>query len=158
LLVLASLALAPEPEAEPVRKPAFAEAVRAMSRNDGLSRVVEGITRLCEPFQQSLARMPLDKLAPENEAQARQRLSAVVEEELGRIGRIRARLQKIADADLAEAPVRLAFETGTEGDRQRRYVLSYERLVNRRIDTFLKVRKASGSGELDLTRIFHTKC
>jgi hypothetical protein len=26
---------------------------------------------------------------------------------------------------------------------------SYERLVNRRIDTFLKVRNASGSGELD---------
>src|ERR1700733_7927546 len=43
LFVLASLAL--EPEAEPVRKPTFAEAVRAMSRNDGLSRVVEGITR-----------------------------------------------------------------------------------------------------------------
>ncbi len=149
LLVLASLALEPEP----ARKPTFAEAMSAMSRNDGLSRVVEGITRLCEPFQQALARMPLDKLAPENEAQARQRLSAVVEEELGRIGRIRARLQKIADADLAEAPVRLAFETGTEGDRQRRYVLSYERLVNRRIDTFLKVRKASGSGELDLIEL-----
>ena len=62
-------------------------------------------------------------------------------------------LQKIADADVAEAPVRLAFETGTEGDRQRRYVLSYERLVNRRIDTFLKVRKASGSGELDFIEL-----
>jgi hypothetical protein len=100
--------------------------------------------------------MPLDKLAPENEAQARQRLTAVVEVELGRIGRIRARLQKIADDDMAEAPVRLAFETGTEGDRQRRYVLSYERLVNRRIDTFLKVRKASGSGELDLIELQKT--
>jgi hypothetical protein len=153
LLVLASLALESEPESEPVREPTFAEAVRAISRNDGLSRVVDGITRLCEPFQQALARMPLDKLAPENAAQARQRLSDVVEEELGRIGRIRARLQKIADADEAEAPVRLAFETGTEGDRQRRYVLSYERLVNRRIDTFLKVRKASGSGELDLIEL-----
>ena len=49
--------------------------------------------------------------------------------------------------------MRLAFETGTEGDRQRRYVLSYERLVNRRIDTFLKVRKASASGELDLIEL-----
>ena len=84
---------------------------------------------------------------------ARQRLSAAVEEELARIGRIRARLQQIADADLAEAPVRLAFETGTEGDRRRRYVLSFERLINRRIDTFLKVRKASGSGELDLIEL-----
>ena len=124
-----------------------------MSRDDRLSRLVAGITRLCEPFQQALARMPLDKLAPENEAQARQRLLEVVEQEEGRIGRIRAMLQEIADADEAEAPVRLAFETGTEGDRQRRYVLSYERLVNRRIDTFLKVRKASGSGELDFDEL-----
>ena len=69
------------------------------------------------------------------------------------IGRIRAMLQQIADADEAEAPVRLAFETGTEGDRGRRYILSYERLVNLRIDTFLKVRKASASGELDLVAL-----
>ena len=127
-----------------------------MTPNDGLSRVVAGITRLCEPFQQALARMPLDKLAPENQEEARQRLFAVVEQEEGRIGRIRAMLQKIADADLAEAPIRLAFETGTEGDRGRRYILSYERLVNRRIDTFLKVRKASGSGELDLVELEKT--
>jgi hypothetical protein len=46
LLVLASLALEPEP----ARKPTFAEAMSAMSRNDGLSRIVGGITRLCEPF------------------------------------------------------------------------------------------------------------
>src|ERR1700722_4632265 len=149
MLVLASLALEPEP----VQKPTFAEAAHAMSRNDGLSRVVEGTPRRGEPFQLALARLPLDKLAPENAAQARQRLSDVLEEGLGRIGGIRAGLKKIPDADLAEAPVRLGFETGTEGDRQRRYVLSYERLVNRRIDTFLKVRKSSGSGELDLIEL-----
>jgi hypothetical protein len=90
------------------------------------------------------------RLAPENQEQGRQRLSAVVKQEEGRIGRIRAMLQKIADADEAKAPVRLAFETGTEGDRHRRYVLSYERPVNRRIDTFLK---ASGLGELDLVEL-----
>jgi len=100
--------------------------------------------------------MPLDKLAPANEDEAHQRLMAVVEQELGRIGRIRAMLQQIADAEQAEAPVRLAFETGTEGDRGRRYLLSYERIVNRRIDTFLKVRKASGSGELDLVELAKT--
>jgi hypothetical protein len=153
LLVLASLALEPAPEPDPGRKSKFADVMSAMSRDDRLSRVVAGVTRLCEPFQQALARMPLDKLAPENEEQARQRLFAVVDQELGRIGRIRAMLQKFADADEAEAPVRLAFETGTEGDRGRRYVLAYERLVNRRIDTFLKVRKASITGELDLVAL-----
>ena len=121
--------------------------------SDQISRVVAGITRLCEPFQQALAGMPLEKLAPANQEEARQRLLEVVDQELGRIGRFREMLQTIADADLAEAPVRLALETGTEGDRGRRYILSYERLVNRRIDTFLKVRKASGSGELDFVEL-----
>jgi hypothetical protein len=124
-----------------------------MSGDDRISRVAAGITRLCEPIQQALARMPLDKLAPESEEEARQRLLEVVDQELDRIGRFQAMLQKIADADLAEAPVRLAFETGTEGDRGRRYILSYERLVNRRIDTFLKVRKASATGELDFVEL-----
>jgi hypothetical protein len=109
--------------------------------------------RLCEPFQQALAGMPLDKFAPANEEEARQRRLEVVDQELGRIGRFSEMLQKIADADEAEALVRLAFETGTEGDRGRRYILSYERLVNRRIDTLLKVRKASGSGELDFVEL-----
>jgi hypothetical protein len=77
-----------------------------------------------------------------SEAEARQRLLTVVEQEISRIGRIRARLQKIAEADGAEAPARLAFETGTEGDRQRRYVLSYEQLVNRKIGTFLNLAKS----------------
>jgi hypothetical protein len=153
LLVLASMALVPKPEQEPGRKPTFDEAVSAMSGDDRRSRVVAGITRLCEPFRQALAGMPLDKLAPANEEEARQRLLEVVDQELGRIGQFREMLQKIADANEAEALVRLAFETGTEGDRGRRYILSYERLVNRRIDTFLKVRKASGSGELDFVEL-----
>ena len=87
LLVLASLALEPDAAPETARKPTVAEAMHAMSRDHRLTRVLVGITRLCEPFQQALARMPLEKLAPENAVQARQRLSAVVEEELERIGR-----------------------------------------------------------------------
>ena len=155
LLVLASLALEPAATAAQAGPEAHVRRVdEPRCRGTiGCREWSRGSPGCASRLQQAAARMPLDKLAPENEAQARQRLSAVVEEELGRIGRIRARLQKIADADLAEAPVRLAFETGTEGDRQRRYVLSYERLVNRRIDTFLKVRKASGSGELDLIEL-----
>jgi hypothetical protein len=137
LLVLASMALKPDTQPAPGGKATFDEAVSAMPRDDRMSRVVAGITRLCEPCQQALARMPLDKLAPESEEEARRRLLEVVDQELDRIGQLRAMLQKIADADTAEAPVRLAFEIGTEGDRGRRYILAYERLVNRRIDTFL---------------------
>jgi hypothetical protein len=61
-----------------------------MSSQPLWSRVVAGITRLCEPFQQALAGMPLEKLAPANEEEARQRLLAVVDQELDRIGRFRA--------------------------------------------------------------------
>ena len=96
--------------------------------------------------------MPLDKLAPANEAEARQRLLAVVDQELGRIGRIRAMLQQIADADQAESMPGW-HSRPAEGDRGKRYILSYERLINRRIDTFLKVRQASASGELDFVEL-----
>jgi hypothetical protein len=99
------MALKPEPKQEPGRKATFLEAVSAMSGDDQISRVVAGITRLCEPFQQALAGIPLEKLARANEEEARQRLLEVVDRELGRIGRFRAMLQKIAEADLAEAPV-----------------------------------------------------
>ena len=51
LLVLASLALEPA-TAPPARKPTVAEAMHAMSRDHRLTRVLEGITRLCVPFQQ----------------------------------------------------------------------------------------------------------
>jgi hypothetical protein len=59
-------------------------------------------------------------------------------------------LMAIAEADAAEAPARLAFETGSEGDRQRRYGLSNERLVIRRYGQFLDVRMKSATGLFDL--------
>jgi hypothetical protein len=92
LLVLASMALEPEPRPEPGpgRQPTIADVVSSMSWNDGLSRAIAGITRQCAPFQQELAPVPLDKLTPENEADARQRLLEVVDQEISRIGRIRA--------------------------------------------------------------------
>jgi hypothetical protein len=71
LLVLASMALKPEPEPELGQKPRFAETVSAMSGDDRISRVFAGITRLCEPFQRALAGMPLEKLALANEEEAR---------------------------------------------------------------------------------------
>jgi hypothetical protein len=46
LLVLASMSLKPKPG----QTPSVAEAVSAMSADDRMSRVVAGITRLCEPF------------------------------------------------------------------------------------------------------------
>ncbi len=57
--------------------------------------------------------------------------------------------QEIADADAAEAPGRLAFELGPEGDRYRRYGLSAERLVIKRFGDFLKTRGESVDGTFD---------
>jgi len=72
-----------------------------------------------------------------------------MEDEVERIKEIRAEHERIAVLDEAEAPARLAFETGTEGDRQRRYVLSRDRQLNRTVDTFLKVRKNGKDGAFD---------
>ena len=58
-----------------------------------------------------------------------------------RLQDLHLRLLAIAEADSAEAPARLAFETGSEGDRQRRYGLSSERLVLKRFSEFLKTRR-----------------
>ena len=99
-----------------------------------------------------LAELPLAELAPRDDDHAREWLAGRIGREMERLTEIRSRLQRIADADLAEAPARLAFETGPEGERHRRYILSNERLVNRTIDEFLKVRKATLDGPLSVVR------
>ena len=73
----------------------------------------------------------------------------MIEPEIRRLRQLREELQAIADADAAEAPARFAFETGTEGDRHRRYALSNERVLNRRFSLFLTARKMSEAGSLD---------
>ena len=59
LLVLASMALLPESEREPMpdsgQKPALAESINGMNRDERLSRIAAGITRSSEPFQEALA-------------------------------------------------------------------------------------------------------
>ena len=56
-----------------------------------------------------MAELPLARMAPLDDVQARQWLTAVIEAEMERVGQIRAVLQEIADADAAEAPARLAI-------------------------------------------------
>ena len=103
-------------------------------------------TEHCAPFARRLAELPLAKMAPRDDEQARKSLSVVIARELARIGEIREILQAIADADLAEAPARMAFETGDEGERHRRYVLANERVLNRRFTLLLEARKKSEAG------------
>jgi hypothetical protein len=52
----------------------------------------------------------------------------------------KAERAEIACADAEEALLRLAFETGPQGDRHRRHVLSIGLQVNRTISEFLKIR------------------
>ena len=67
-----------------------------------------------------LAELPLARLAPTDEQRARATIGEIVEKEAERIHQMRCRLRDIADADAAEAPARLAFKIGPEGDRHRR--------------------------------------
>jgi hypothetical protein len=103
----------------------------------------------CEPFVRRLDELPLASLAPASEAEARQWLAQRIERELDRVERIWAELVETVDIDAAEAPARLAFEAGTTGEKHRRYVLSTERQVIKRIDTFLKVRTAIEAGKFN---------
>jgi hypothetical protein len=94
--------------------------------------------------------LPLARLAPAVDGQARQWLTRVIEGEIARIRQLRTELAPIAIADAAEAPARLTYEIGLEGDKHRRYILSNERLVNRTVSDFFKARDRSETGLFEL--------
>ena len=104
----------------------------------------------CEPFARRLAELPLARLAPKDEEEARESLITVIDQEKRRLQEMLLVLRSIANADLAEAPARLAFETGPEGDRYRRYELSNERLALQSYDRFLRTRNFVVTGRFDL--------
>ncbi len=63
-----------------------------------------------------------------------------------RIRRIRAVHSEIMAADAVRAAERLAFDPSPDADKERRYVMSHDRLYIQTIGTFLKVRKAGNDG------------
>ena len=79
-------------------------------------------------------------------------LTTVIEREIERILQIRSILSRIAQSDAAEAPARLWFETGPEGENHRRYLLSNKRVLNRSIGIFLNAREQSEAGAFDRLR------
>ena len=103
----------------------------------------------CEPFARRLAELPLARLAPADEEQARENLNLIIDQERRRLEEILSVLQAIADADQADAPARLAFETGPEGDRYRRYEVTNERLALQSFDRFLRTRNFVVTGRFD---------
>jgi hypothetical protein len=115
--------------------------------------IAESVAKQCEPFARRLAELPLAKLAPRDENHARSWLTGIIDQELRRLQDIRLYLQVVAQTDEAEAPARLAFETGPEGDRHRRYGLSAERLVIKRFGDFVKTRGQIVAGTFDPTEV-----
>ncbi|MGO9466805.1 MAG: hypothetical protein ACLQVF_21905 [Isosphaeraceae bacterium] len=90
-------------------------------------------------YNKELRRRQLPKLKPPDADAAREVLKALVDRQTSRLKLILARNQEIAEADAAEAPDRLAFDTSPEGEKLRRYVLSAARLVNQTVKTYLSV-------------------
>jgi hypothetical protein len=103
----------------------------------------------CEPFARRLAELPLARLAPADEEQARENLNLIIDQERRRLEEILSALRAIADADQADAPARLAFETGPEGERYRRYEMTNERLALQSFDRFLRTRNFVVTGRFD---------
>ena len=103
----------------------------------------------CAAFKCRLAELPLAMLAPKGHEQARRWLIGVIEGRIKRVSEIRAELQEIADADAAEAPARLSYEIGPEGDKHRRYILSNGRQVSKSVNDFFKARTMSETGIFD---------
>ena len=151
-VILCTLALTVAPKAEPSNEPFdWNSALLVMLysfRCEDLIQTVADVARFhkCKPFQHRLAELPLAKLAPAGEEEARQWLTGVIEGQIKRVGDIRAELEQIALADAAEAPARLSYEIGPEGDKHRRYLVSNERLVNKTVNDFYKARNMSVAG------------
>ena len=112
--------------------------------------IAASVAKQCEPFARRLAELPLARLAPKDEVQARESLMLVIDHERRRLQEMLLMLRSIASADLAEAPARLAFEIGPEGDRYRRYELTNERLALQSYDRFLRTRNFVVTGRFDL--------
>jgi hypothetical protein len=112
--------------------------------------IAASAAKQCEPFARRLAELPLARLAPGDKGQARESLIAMINDERRRLQEAMGVLRSIAEADLAEAPARFAFETGPEGDRYRRYELTNERLALQSYDRFLRTRNFVVTGRFDL--------
>ncbi len=113
--------------------------------------IAASTAKQCEPFARRLAELPLARLAPKDEEQARECLHLVIDEETRRLQEMMLMLRSIRNADLAEAPARLAYETGPEGDRYRRYELTNERLAAFRVTTASsRTRNFVVTGRFDL--------
>jgi hypothetical protein len=102
----------------------------------------------CRPFRKRLERSPWNKMKPADANEAARWMAKLASEHIRRLEALSARNQRRDDADAADAPALLAVEPGHEGDLDRRYTLSRDRAVHRSFHSFLKLRKASASGEL----------
>ena len=152
-MLLCSLTLMAAPKAGDAQKPfhwatALTKMMTCFELEDPAVTVPHMIDH-CNSFTLRMAELPLARMAPSDDVQARQWLTAVIERETERIRQIRAMLQKVADADAAEAPARLAIESGPEGENDRRYLLSSKRVLNQSIGKFLTTRNMSERGAFD---------
>jgi hypothetical protein len=134
----------PGPSGEPIDwKSALLRMLFTYKNESSADTTDAEIARQFDSFNRRLAELPLARFATESVEEARRWLSDVINHEIDRITPIVATLREIAEADALEAPLRLALETGPDGDKFRRYVVSNGRLANRTIDEFLKMRTLS---------------
>ena len=152
-LLMSSLTVidAPNPaqSGKPVDWPLALSRMLASFGFEGNEHCIKCVLARLVSFTARLTRLPLAKWAPASTQQAREWLNAVIADELLRIREIQAKLQAIAELDAAEAPVRLWFEDGPEGENSRRYTLSHKRVLNRSIGMLLTARTKSEAGAFD---------
>jgi hypothetical protein len=100
-------------------------------------------------YQSRLAGRRLERLRPKNEAQARERLLAIVDRAVSRLTILLADRAERAAADAAGQAARLSFDPSTDAERLRRFQLASGRSLLRTLDTFLKIHRADEGPEPD---------
>jgi hypothetical protein len=120
---------------------------RDTSRQRPKTQVVQWLVDRCRSAE-DIFYMPIDHLVPDNAEEARDRLAQVIGNMITRLEAIRAECAALDEADDADLADRHAALEGHEANLQRRYILARDRLLNRTIDEFIKIRKAVDDGTL----------
>jgi hypothetical protein len=94
-------------------------------------------------YQRRLVGRRVEELRPQDQAQARAKLLALVDRASSRLDGLLKVHEQQAAANAAQEAARLSFDASPDGERLRRYQLSCGRSFFRAVDTFLKVRQTS---------------
>jgi hypothetical protein len=141
-------------DTEPVNKPGKSPPAGyrwddILANLDRGTRLVAKVLEQTGLLEDAIDDARLRRFVPRNVDEARRTLERVIDEQTRRLEQVRAVRARVAEANAADLPARLAAQAGPEGRLERRYSLAHRRTTIRTIDAYDKIRKAGDAGAVD---------